>query len=155
MTVALNHRSAWFLFGLAFISVYREVFETILFYAALWNVGEQMWLLAGIGTGAAALALIAWILLRTSRRLPIAKFFSASSVLIAILAIVLTGKGISALQESGWVPVTLAPVPRVEVLGLYPTWQSSLAQLAMLVVLAGGFWINTLRERATRPQAVQ
>ncbi|WP_449426475.1 FTR1 family protein [Rhodanobacter lindaniclasticus] len=35
MAAALNRRSAWFLFGLAFISVYREVFESILFYAAL------------------------------------------------------------------------------------------------------------------------
>src|SRR3546814_10011325 len=32
---ALSRQSAWFLFGLAFIVVYREVFETILFYAAL------------------------------------------------------------------------------------------------------------------------
>src|SRR6185503_10596591 len=34
MQGALSRGSAWFLFGLAFIVVYREVFETILFYAA-------------------------------------------------------------------------------------------------------------------------
>ena len=48
MAAALNRRSAWFLFGLAFISVYREVFESILFYAALWNDGQEVWLLSGI-----------------------------------------------------------------------------------------------------------
>jgi high-affinity iron transporter len=147
MAFAVNQRSAWFLFGLAFISVYREVFETILFYVALWNPGEEFWLLAGIGAGAVTLGLIAWILLRTSRRLPIGKFFSASSLLIALLAIVLIGKGISALQEAGWAPVTLAPVPHIELLGVYPTWQTTLAQLVVLLVLIAGFAINSLRGR--------
>jgi high-affinity iron transporter len=153
MTFAVNQRSAWFLFGLAFISVYREVFETILFYVALWNVGEEFWLLAGIGAGAVTLGFIAWILLRTSRRLPIGKFFSASSLLIAVLAIVLTGKGISALQEAGWVAVTVAPVPHIELLGVYPTWQSSLAQALVLLVLVCGFAINSLRGRSARAAA--
>ncbi|HVS75779.1 MAG TPA: FTR1 family protein, partial [Steroidobacteraceae bacterium] len=154
MTFAVNQRSAWFLFGLAFISVYREVFETILFYVALWNVGEEFWLLAGIGAGAVTLGLIAWVLLRTSRRLPIAKFFSASSVLIAVLAVVLTGKGVSALQEAGWAPVSIAPIPHIELLGVYPTWQTSLAQLAVLLILAAGFAINSLRGRGAQVATV-
>ena len=147
MAAALNRRSAWFLFGLAFISVYREVFESILFYAALWNDGQEVWLLGGIAAGAAVLGLIAWVLLRTSRRLPIGTFFSASSALIALLAIVLTGKGIAALQEAGWVTVSVAPVPHIELLGIYPTWQSLLAQLTILVLLAVGFVFNIRRGR--------
>lgn len=147
MAEALNRRSAWFLFSLAFISVYREVFETILFYAALSNAGQGLWPLAGLAAGAAVLAVIAWVLLRTSRRLPIATFFSASSILIAVLAVVLTGKGIAALQEAGWVPVTLAPVPHIEILGIFPTWQSLLAQLAVITVLSLGFALNHRRGR--------
>ncbi|MCX7515024.1 FTR1 family protein [Frateuria hangzhouensis] len=138
-------RSAWFLFGLAFISVYREVFETILFYVAMWSEGPRGWLLAGIGTGTLTLAVIAWLLLRTSRRLPLGKFFSASSALIALLAIVLTGKGIAALQEAGWIGVLTAPLPRIELLGIYPTWQSVIAQLAVALVLAAGYALNLRR----------
>jgi high-affinity iron transporter len=138
-------RSAWFLFGLAFISVYREVFETILFYVAMWNEGPRGWLLGGIGTGALTLAVIAWLLLRTSRRLPLGKFFSASSALIAVLAIVLTGKGIAALQEAGWIGVHMAPLPRIELLGIYPTWQSIAAQAAVALVLATGYALNLRR----------
>jgi high-affinity iron transporter len=145
MAAALNQRSAWFLFGLAFISVYREVFETILFYAALWNEGQAVWLFGGIAAGAAVLGLIAWVLLRTSRRLPIGLFFSASSMLIAVLAIVLTGKGIAALQEAGWIAVTVAKAPHIELLGIYPTWQSLLAQLAILGLLSAGFAFNIAR----------
>ena len=160
MATALNRRSAWFLFSLAFISVYREVFETILFYAALSSAGQGFWLLGGVVAGAAVLGLLAWVLLRTSRRLPIATFFSASSILIAVLAIVLTGKGMAALQEAGWVPVTLAPVPHIEILGIFPTWQSLLAQLTVIAVLSLGFAMNHRRERkppraATLPTATE
>src|SRR5690606_28995811 len=118
---ALNRRSAWFLFGLAFISVYREVFETILFYVALWSDGQGFWLLGGAAAGAIVLGLVAWILMRTSRRLPLGTFFSASSALIAGLAVVLTGKGVSALQEAGWIAVTPVSAPHFEWMGLYPT----------------------------------
>jgi high-affinity iron transporter len=89
--------------------------------------------------------LIGWLLLRTSRRLPLGKFFSASSALIALLAIVLTGKGIAALQEAGWIGVLTAPWPRIEVLGIYPTWQSVSAQAAVALVLAIGYALNLRR----------
>jgi high-affinity iron transporter len=151
MTAALNRRSAWFLFGLAFISVYREVFETILFYAALWGDGQHHWLLGGIGAGAVVLGFIAWVLMRTSRRLPIGTFFSASSMLIAILAIVLTGKGVAALQEAGWVAVNPAPLPHVEWLGIYATWQSTLAQVLVAAVLILGFAMNLRRGKRASP----
>ncbi|MEP7187441.1 MAG: FTR1 family protein [Rhodanobacter sp.] len=145
MTAALNQRSAWFLFALAFISVYREVFETILFYAALWNDGQHGWLLSGIGAGALALGGIAWVLMRGSRHLPLATFFKASSALIAVLALVLTGKGVAALQEAGWVAVSPLPLPRLELLGVYPTSQSVLAQGLVLVMLILGFAWNMRR----------
>lgn len=145
MTAALNQRSAWFLFALAFISVYREVFETILFYAALWNDGQHGWLLGGIGAGALVLGGIAWVLMRGSRRLPLTTFFKASSALIAVLALVLTGKGVAALQEAGWIAVSPLPLPRIELLGVYPTSQSMLAQALVLVVLIVGFAWNVRR----------
>lgn len=148
MNAALTRRSAWFLFGLAFISVYREVFETILFYAALWGDGQHLWMLAGMALACATLAVIAWILLRTSRRLPLGSFFSASSALIAVLAVVLAGKGLAALQEAGWAGVTVVSAPRLEWLGIYPTWQTLMAQLVVLVLLAAGFAFNWWRNRA-------
>lgn len=142
MNSALSKKSAWFLFVLTFISVYREVFETILFYAALWQEGLEIWLLSGIGAAVIVLALITWGMLRTSRRLPISTFFAASSALIAVLAVVLTGKGVSALQEAGWVAVSLAPIPHIDLLGVFPTWQTSLAQLAIIVLLIIGYFYN-------------
>ncbi|MBC7664889.1 MAG: FTR1 family iron permease, partial [Caulobacter sp.] len=146
MSKALSGRSAWLLFGLAFVVVYREVFETILFYAALWAQGNGGAMLAGAGSACVALAVIAWLLLGFSRRLPIAKFFQYSSWLMAVLTVVLAGKGLSALQEAGIVGIVpLSAVPRVELVGLYPTLQTVAAQVAMGLVLFAGFRWNQRR----------
>ena len=85
MSRALSRQSAWFLFGLSFIVVYREVFETILFYAALWTEGNGGMMLAGAGSAVVLLGLIAWVMLRYSRDLPIAKFFAYSAWLMGSL----------------------------------------------------------------------
>ncbi|MEA3053778.1 MAG: high-affinity iron transporter [Sphingomonadales bacterium] len=140
---ALSKKSAWFLFLLSFVAVYREVFETILFFAALSAEGRIAALIAGAGAGLAVLALIALLMLRFSRKLPIAKFFSYSSALIAVLAVVLAGKGVAALQEAGLIgviPVRWAP--RIAMLGLYPTVQGLVTQVATLAILLIGFGRN-------------
>lgn len=143
MTHALSRRSGWFLFLLAFVVVYREVFETILFYAALWAQGNGLAMLGGAAAAAALLAVLAWIMLRYSTRLPITQFFSWSAILIAVLAVVLAGKGIAGLQEAGILGVVpLAGVPRIQMLGLFPTTETVLAQLVVLAILIAGFWLN-------------
>lgn len=152
LSTALSRNSAWFLFFLAFIVVYREVFETILFFVALWSQGAHMALLAGAATAIGALALIAWILLAYSKKLPISKFFSYSSILIAILSVVLAGKGVAGLQEAGMLDIhPLAILPRIEMLGVFPTWEGFVAQLLTIAVIIVGFsWSG----RATKPQEV-
>jgi len=140
MQGALSRGSAWFLFGLAFLVVYREVFETILFYAALWTPDNGGTILAGALTAIVLLAGIAFAMLRLSRTLPIGKFFAYSAILIAILAVVLAGKGVGALQEAGVIPVTPLPgVPRFTMIGLFPTAQAIGAQLLTLAAVVLGF----------------
>jgi len=150
MSRALSGGSGWFLFGLAFVVVYREVFETILFYAALSAQGDNGMLLAGAGSAIGLLSLIAWAMLRYSRKLPIAQFFRYSSWLMAVLTVVLAGKGVAALQEAGLINIApLADVPRLSMLGVFPTWQSVLAQLLMAVAIAVGFaWNGRDRSRS-------
>ena len=137
---ALSKGSSWFLFALAFVVVYREVFETILFYAALWTKDNGLVILAGAGLAAVGLAAIAWLMLRFSARLPITQFFTFSSALIAVLAIVLAGKGIAALQEAGLIDVSpVSFVPQVELLGIFPTLQSVGAQFVVIAIIVGAF----------------
>ncbi|MGI8611200.1 MAG: FTR1 family protein [Sphingomicrobium sp.] len=145
---ALSKRSAWFLFLLAFVAVYREVFETILFFAALSAEGNVGALIAGGAAGLVLLAAIAIAMFRFSARLPIAKFFAYSSALIAVLAVVLAGKGVAALQEAGLLGVTpVAGAPRIAILGLYPTLEGLAAQAATLLILLLGFGWNRRESR--------
>lgn len=140
LTGALSRGSGFFLLGLAFLIVYREVFETILFYAAIWNQGEAGAVLAGAALAVLALALIAWMMIRFGMRLPIGQFFGAVSILLAGLAVVLIGKAVAAFQEAGSLPVLpLSGYPRIEMLGLYPTREGVAAQIILLVILAIGF----------------
>lgn len=142
LSAALSKSSAWFLFLLAFVVVYREVFETILFYAALWSQGAHLAIVLGAGAAILALAVIAWALLSYSRRLPISQFFTYSSLLIAALAVVLAGKGVAALQEAGLLDIRpLASLPRIEILGVFPTWEGLAAQVATLALIVAGFWL--------------
>ncbi len=147
LSAALNRRSAWALFGLSFVAVYREVFETVLFYSALASDGNGGALAAGFGVAVVLLAIIAWILLRTSARMPIGRFFSITSVLVAILAVVLIGKGAAALQEAGWLSVNPLALPRIELLGMYPTLETAVAQVVVALIAIAGFAMNRASAR--------
>jgi high-affinity iron transporter len=140
--------SAWFLFLLAFIAVYREIFETILFYVALAAEGNVGALVAGALSGAVVLAGVALAMLKFSQKLPIGKFFAYSSALVAVLAVVLAGKGVAALQEAGLLGVTPVNVPRISMLGLFPTREVVAAQIATFVILMAGFAWNRRRSAA-------
>lgn len=153
LTGALGKRTALMLFVLAFVTVYREVFETVLFYAALWTDGSGAYLLAGLGIGIVILSVLAFIMLRTSARLPISQFFAVSSALVAVLAVVLIGKGVAALQEAGMLDVTPVATPSIDLLGIYPSLQTILAQLFVLVIVAGSVMMNYRMNGKDRGQA--
>lgn len=141
---ALGKTSGVFLLGLIFVVVYREVFETILFYAAIWNEGSKSSVIGGGIAASLVLVVIGGVMLRYSRRLPISQFFRYSSLLMAVLAVVLMGKAVSALQEAGYLPVSwIDGGPRLELLGVYPTIEGVAAQIGIALVLVIGFvWSN-------------
>ncbi|MFC6282121.1 MULTISPECIES: FTR1 family protein [Polaromonas] len=147
LSSALNRKSAMMLFLLSFITVYREVFETVLFYAALWTQDNGIYLLAGLGSGIVILAGVAWLLLRSSARLPISQFFLYSSALVGILAIVLMGKGIAALQKVGLLENTPMLIPRVDALGVYPSLQTIGAQVLVILIIVASLVYNRMSQR--------
>lgn len=135
LSSALTRKSALMLFLLSFVTVYREVFETVLFYAALWAEGNGTYMLAGLGAGMAILGVVALVLLRSTTRLPISQFFAFSSALVGVLAVVLMGKGVAALQKVGFLDITPVTAPRIDVLGIYPSMQTIVAQVLILLVI--------------------
>lgn len=89
---------------LAFFSVYRELFEVILFYETLWLQAGPAGHNAVLAGGATALVLLvglAWVILRGSAKLPLALFFGINAALLCALSVVFAGHGVKALQEAG------------------------------------------------------
>jgi high-affinity iron transporter len=141
MERALSRGSLWGIAALAFIATYREVFETVLFYQALWAQGNHRAILGGMILALIALLIIAYLILKASRRLPLQQFFRVSSLFIVALAIIFTGQGIQALQEAGMLGSEAVDFISVPLLGIYPNLQSLLSQLlvAVVVILAFGW----------------
>ena len=150
---ALSGRTMGALAFVSFLAVYREAFETVLFYEALAiqsGPGGSVPLVGGLLAGAVVLAALSWVIVRGSVRLPLGVFFGASSVLIGLLAVVLAGKGIAALQEAGWLSIRSVSFPSLPLLGVYPNLQGLLLQAALVVVIVGGFAYT--HHAATRPR---
>ena len=127
--------------AISFLAVNRELFEIILFYQTLWvqaGSAGQAAVLAGIGVAALLLALLARVILRYSVRLPIGPYFSATSGLLALLAVEFAGNGVAALQEVGVIagdPIRFISVP---LLGVCSTPQGVTAQASALGLLLLG-----------------
>src|SRR5690606_8628645 len=95
-----------------------------------------------------------WLMLRYSRKLPFGTFFGISAMLVAVLAVVLAGKGVAALQEAGWLSMSLFDGPRVDLLGIHPTVEGIGLQLAVVAVLVVGFMWNVRQARLARGRAI-
>ncbi|KKL89813.1 hypothetical protein LCGC14_1910930, partial [marine sediment metagenome] len=143
----LSTGTLWGIAGLSFIAVYREVFETVLFYQALISQSAPTQLSSissGFIVAAIALAIIAWVMVKFSLRLPIRTFFSFTTYLMLILSFILMGKAIAALQEADIVNISALPVDlQFTWLGIHPTWEGVIAQLLILIVsviILMGIW---------------
>ncbi|MFO1383263.1 MAG: FTR1 family protein [Moraxella osloensis] len=82
------------LFGLSFLSVFREGAETILFYVGILPNISMSNFLTGIGLALVALAAVAWVMLRTSVKLPIPQLFKLLTWVIYLLGFKILGVGL-------------------------------------------------------------
>ena len=154
MQVAVTGGSAFALASAAFLAVYREGFETVLFYKALFVEGGALSetfvpVTAGIVVGGAALTLVYIAINRWGVRLPLGPFFGVTSGFLYYMAFVFAGKGVAELQEGKLLPTTyLLGWPRFDRFGIYPTLETMLAQgvLAFLAVVAL-VWIFVIARR--------
>ena len=147
VNTALEHGGGRALAFVAFLAVYREGAETALFYQALFNEGAHVALPISLGivAGFGGLAVIFTLFYRFGVRIPLRPFFSVTSVLLYYMAFVFTGKGVRELQEGNVIPISvIRGMPTIDALGLYPTWQTVLAQLVLLALfvfaVAKTFW---------------
>lgn len=123
----------WALGAVAFLAVYREGVETVLFYEALAGIGRPAPIWAGVGAGAAALGVLGFAVFRFGLRLPLRPLFAATGGLLYLMAFVFVGQGVHELQEAGWLPETaVGGAPRLPVLGIHPTAETIAAQIVLV-----------------------
>ncbi|HEY9169040.1 MAG TPA: FTR1 family protein [Lutibacter sp.] len=137
------------MYGLAFFSfmvVFREAFESILFLQAI-NLETIPINKSAIGLGVLSafglIALLGFLFLRYSKKIPVRQLFLYSSWGISLLAIILLGKGIHSIQESGWISMTNSPiVVHIDWLGIYPTIETIFSQLILFGIVLVLYYSN-------------
>jgi len=150
---ALTTGSLVSLFGLSFLSVFREGAETIIFYAGILPKISMNDFLTGIFAALLVLAVLAMVLLKTSVKLPIAKLFKVLTWVIYALGFKILGISVHALQLTGYVSLTSLSNKWLEnsELGLFATVETLCAQaMYILIILA----IQGYFKRDTHPLTV-
>lgn len=145
--------------GVGFTAVYREGFETTLFYQALlfFAEGLELWIWLGAGAAAVVLVVIGFVVFRAGRRIPVRQLLGAAVALVMTLSVAFIGNAFRGLQEAAIIPVTyLRALPRLpiflaELTGWHPTVQTISAQAGLLAIYAAGAtWVFLLRPRRER-----
>lgn len=150
-TAALATGSLFSLATLSFLAVFREGTETVLFYVGMASSISMTDLLLGLGLGLAILLVVAFVMLKVGRHIPLRPFFLVSSLLVFYLAFKFTGTGVHSLQLAGVLPAAhVSYLPSINFLSVYPNWQSTLPQLALLLLAAGAAVWTRLRDQAIR-----
>ncbi len=142
---------------LSFFTVYREGFETVLFYQALFSFAKYMeiYVLAGLVLGLAVIIAVVFIIRKLGRKLPLRVLFGLTMAVGAFMSITFLGNAVREFQELGWISTTpiYNIVPRLDInvatmTGIHPTVESVVAQITLLAIyLVGSLYILFIQPR--------
>lgn len=146
---AISKKSIFALASVSFFAVYREAFETVLFYQALWFQAEdsQSAVIWGFVVGIVLLLALVIVIFRLALRVPLRYFFGITSFFLYFLSFVFMGKGVRELQEAGVIGISSVNfIPQIDILGIYPTLETSIPQGILILAFAVAiFWIGYLK----------
>lgn len=155
---AVSRNSVIALASVSFFAVYREAFETVLFYQALWYQAENshsavIW---GIVAGAGVLVVLFYVIFKMALRVPIKYFFTFTSIFLYFLAFILLGKGIKELQEAGVINTTPVEfLPYIDAIGFYPTMETAVPQaILVLAFVFAVFWLRYAKRAREKKELV-
>ena len=145
---------------LSFFTVYREGFETVLFYQAMLSFAKYMewYVVAGLVVGLAVIVATAIVVRKLGRRLPLKVLFAVTMGIGAYMSIAFMGNAIREFQEVGYISTThlIGTVPRLDInlatmTGIHPTVETIVAQIALLAVyVVGSLYILIIQPRRQR-----
>ncbi|MGN6560594.1 MAG: FTR1 family iron permease, partial [Candidatus Nitrosocosmicus sp.] len=132
---------------LSFFTVYREGFETVLFYQALFSFAKYMesYVAAGLVAGLSAIIAIVFLIRKFGKKLPLRALFGLTIAVGSYMSITFIGNAIRELQEAGYISTTqlFGTIPRLdinlaEMTGIHPTLETIAGQIILLSIYAAG-----------------
>jgi high-affinity iron transporter len=153
---AVSAGSAVSLVLIGFTSVYREGFESVLFFQALTSFGEGLglWVALGALSGGIALAVIATAIFKYGRKLPIKTFLTTAVLFVMATSVAFLGNAVGALQVADVISFTRLeswphlPIFLAQATGYSPTRETVIAQAALAsVYILGAVWVFGIRPR--------
>ena len=148
---------------LSFFTVYREGFETVLFYQAMFSFAKYMEFYVGLGfiLGIVSLLGIYFGFRKLGKRLPLRALFGLTMGIGAYLSIAFLGNAIREFQVLDFIPYTsmLGTIPRLDInvatmTGIYPTLETTVGQIVLLAVyLVASLYVLVLRPKRQKALA--
>ena len=148
---------------LSFFTVYREGFETVLFYQAMFSFAKYMEFYVGLGfiLGIVSLLGIYFGFRKLGKRLPLRALFGLTMGIGAYLSIAFLGNAIREFQVLDYIPYTsmLGTIPRLDInvatmTGIYPTLETTVGQIVLLAVyLVASLYVLVLRPKRQKALA--
>ena len=151
----------------AWLAVFREGAEVILFYQPMLGEGHANMVWAGFVVGCIALVIVYLIMRLLSVKLPLKPFFMAMSILMAVMTICFLGSGIKELMEGGvfddfafmlsspgwlrWIPYNDV----LDVFGVYPLAGTIVPQIILVVITIVTFFVQLKRNKEMKRLAEQ
>jgi high-affinity iron transporter len=140
---------------LSFLAVFREGAETTVFYLGMAPAIALRDLLLGLGIGIGALVVAALLMLVAGVKLPLRPFFRIAGLLVYYLGFKFLGTGIHALQTADLLPMSpISALPSNQAIdqvfgffGFFPTWETALPQLVLLLGALAAFLYLRARDR--------
>jgi high-affinity iron transporter len=127
---------------ISFLSVFREGAETIIFYTGIIPYISLQQLVLGVLLAVGLLVIVGFAIIYYSVKIPIRFFFKAATILIYFLAFKILGISIHALQISNVLSTsTVQHLPFIDWIGLYPTWETTITQLLLVMVIVLLTWM--------------
>ena len=142
---------------LSFFTVYREGFETVLFYQAIFSFAKYMewYVIAGLISGLVVIIGVALVVRRIGKKLPLRALFGFTMGIGAYMSIAFIGNAVREFQELGYIPTTplIGIVPRFDInlatmTGIHPTLESVIAQIILLsIYVVGSLYILVIQPK--------
>jgi high-affinity iron transporter len=145
---------------LSFFTVYREGFETVLFYQAMLSYAKYMelYVAAGLFIGLGIIIGVTFLVRKLGKKLPLRVLFGLTMGVGAYMSIAFMGNAVREFQEIGLLETThVAAIPRLDInlaamTGIHPTLETVVAQVALLAVYLAGsayvLWLQPRRKKA-------